>query len=456
MSASTTASLGRALALVFSLAFVAGAARAEESMPAGLQQRLPALLDLYRHFHRHPELSFQEDDSAARIAAALREAGFEVTEGVGGHGVVGVLANGEGPTVLVRGDMDALPVTEETGLPYASEVTAVTEAGVETGVMHACGHDVHMTVLVGTARLLAARRDAWRGTLVAIAQPAEERGAGARAMLRDGLFERFPRPDYNLALHVAADLPAGTIGYMSGYGTANVDSVDITVHGIGGHGAYPHATRDPVVLAANIVQGLQTLVSRTVSPIEPAVVTVGSVHGGSKHNIIPEQVALQLTVRSYTDAVREQLLAGIERVARGEARAFDLPENRLPEVRVKDEHTPAGYNDPALVERVVAAFQARFGEARVREQPPTMGGEDFARYGRQEPRIPSMMFWLGVVHTERYAASERGELTLPSLHSPRFRPDPAPSIETGMRAMAAAALTLLAPEADTRKDRGAR
>lgn len=433
-----------ALLFTLSLALVSGQPAAAAPLEAAVAGRLPALVAFYTDLHRHPELSFAEQRSAGRIAARFREAGFTVTEGVGGHGVVGVLANGSGPTVLIRGDMDALPVTEQTGLDYASDVTVAGAGGERTGVMHACGHDVHMTTLVGTAAELAARREQWRGTLVLIAQPAEERGAGALAMLEDGLFERFPRPDYNLALHVAADLPAGTIGYVSGFGTANVDSVDIRVHGIGGHGAYPHTTRDPVVLAANIVLALQTLVSREVAPTDPAVVTVGAIHGGTKHNIIPDQVQLQLTVRSYSDAVRRQLLDGIARIAEGEARAFGLPEARLPTVSFSDRYTPSGYNDPALVERLVAVFRARFGEERVVPRPPTMGGEDFARYGRQEPRIPSMLFGLGAVPLERWEASEQGEASLPSLHSPFFYPDPAPTIATGVEALTSAALSLLA------------
>lgn len=401
------------------------------------------LLDLYRHLHSNPELSFQEIDTAARLAQELEAAGFDVTRGVGGHGVVALLRNGPGPTVLVRTDMDALPVPEKTGLPYASQVRVRTEAGEDIPVMHACGHDLHMTVFTGTARALAQQRGDWQGTLMLIAQPAEEMGAGARAMLEDGLFTRFPRPDYNLALHMNADLPAGSIGYLSGWGTANVDSVDIQVNGIGGHGAYPHATRDPIVLAAAIIMDLQTLVSREISPMEPAVVTVGSIHGGTKHNIIPDRVDLQLTVRSYSDAVRRQILDGIDRIASGQAMAAGLPADKYPQVLVRDEYTPSGWNDPQMVERLVEVFTRQFGQDRVVEIQPQMWGEDFARYGRQTPAIPSMMFALGAVSAEAYAQAREGKVRLPSLHSPYFAPVPEAAIATGVAAMTEAVKQLL-------------
>jgi len=427
--------------LVISLAAigaVVGAAYAAD--PAPDAAALDDLVALYEDFHAHPELSLNESRSAARIAARFRAAGLEVTTGVGGHGVVGVLRNGDGPTVLVRGDMDALPIVEQTGLPYASDVTVTRDDGTTTGVMHACGHDVHMTVLVGTAERLARSTDAWRGTLVAIAQPAEEIGAGAKAMLEDGLFERFPRPDYNLALHVSSDMPAGTIGYTPGYAWANVDSVDLVVHGIGGHGARPSEAKDPVVLAANIVTGLQTLVSRSVHPLEPAVVTVGAIHGGTKRNIIPDRVDLSLTVRSYSDAVRTELIDGIARIARGEAIAFGVPETLMPEIVVKEHYTPSGYNDPDLVARIVDVFEAAFGEDRVVEKAPVMGGEDFARYGREG--IPSMMFRLGSVPAARIERAKADGSELPSLHSAYFHPEPDTTLATGVEAMTRAVLEL--------------
>lgn len=403
------------------------------------------LIALYVHLHKHPELSFQEQETSARMALELEHAGFQVTTGVGGHGVVAVLENGAGPVLMLRSDMDALPVQEQTGLPYASSVLATQDDGTEVPVMHACGHDVHMTVLVGTARALAASRDTWHGTLVLIAQPAEERGAGARLMLADGLFKRFPQPDYNLALHASAELPAGKIGYTRGYAMANVDSVDIDVRGIGGHGAYPHKTKDPVVLAAELILQLQTIVSREISPLESAVITVGSIHGGSKHNIIGDSVKLQLTVRSYSDETRDYLLRRIREISLGLARTTGLPEELLPEVIIRDEYTPSVYNDPALTDQAVAVLKAQLGEQNVLAVPPVMAGEDFARYGRTEPPVPSLLFWLGTVDPERYSVAMKEGEALPGLHSPLFTPLPAPSIETGVRAFTALARSLLAP-----------
>jgi amidohydrolase len=404
-------------------------------------ERLP----FYEHLHRNPELSFQERETAALLAKTWREAGFEVTEGVGGYGVVGVLSNGDGPMVMLRMDTDGLPVKEQTGLSYASERRALELTGQEVDVMHACGHDVHMTVGTETALNLARDRDAWRGTLMVIAQPAEERGAGARAMLADGLYERFGVPDYNLSLHTLATLPAGQIGFVSGWMLANVDSVDIQLKGIGGHGAYPHNAKDPIVLAASIIMDLQTLVSREIHPIEPAVITVGSIHAGTKHNIIPDAAALQLTVRSYSDATRDTLLKGIERIAINNAKAMGFSDDLLPEVEVKDEYTPALWNDPDLVARGVASMRAAVGEDNVIEVRKEMGGEDFSRYGRTEEKVPGFMIRLGVVPEAKWQAYQRGEMQLPSLHSPFFAPDPELSIDTGVRAMTAMVLDLLAP-----------
>ena len=309
--------------------------------------------------------------------------------------------------------------------------------------MHACGHDMNMTCVLGAARVLAHLKDHWRGTLVVIGQPAEERGGGARAMLADGLFTRFPRPDFCLALHDDAELPAGTVGYRVGYALANVDSVDITIHGVGGHGAYPHKTKDPVVLAAQIIVGLQTIVSREVEPGEPAVVTVGSIHGGTKHNIIPDEVRLQLTVRSYTDEMRQQTLESIKRIVRGQALAAGVAEDRLPEVKVQDDFTPATYNDPALSEKLAGAFKSWFGDAHVIKQKPTMGGEDFSEYGRTEHKIPICMFQVGGVKPEAIKDSEQTGKPLPSLHSPLWAPLPEPTIKTGAAAMTAAVLELM-------------
>lgn len=400
------------------------------------------LLPLYKYLHAHPELSFQEEKTAQRIGKELREAGFDVTENVGGHGIVALMKNGEGPTVMLRTDLDALPVAEQTGLPYASKVTATEQNGQQVSVMHACGHDIHMTAFVGAARELAQQRDQWQGTLMMIGQPAEERGAGARLMLEDGLFKRFPRPDYNLALHANSDLPAGQVSLTSGWALANVDSVDVSIFGVGGHGAYPHATKDPVVIAASFIMNLQTLVAREINPVEPAVVTVGSIHGGAKHNVISDRVDLQLTVRSFSDAVRDQLLAGIERIAKAQATSFGLPDDKMPEVTVQDEFTPSLWNDPDLTSKIKDVLQQAFGTDNVLELPPVMGGEDFARYGRQEPPIPSLLIWLGAVKPATFAAARKDKRPLPSLHSPFFAPEPERTIDTGVKALTQAALSL--------------
>ncbi len=416
---------------------------ARDLVRARVEREYPSLFELYKYLHAHPELSSRETQTAARLAEELRRAGFEVTARIGGHGLAGVLRNGAGPTVLVRTDLDALPVKEQTGLPYASTVTARTEAGDEVPVMHACGHDVHMTCLVGTARVLAGLKDRWHGTLVLLGQPAEETGGGARAMLADGLFQKVPRPDVCVALHDNAQYAAGTVLYTPGYTYANVDSVDLIVHGIGGHGAYPHKTKDPVVLAAQIILGLQTIVSREMQPGEPAVVTVGSIHGGTKYNIIPDEVHLQLTVRSYTDEDRNQLLAAIKRIARGEALAAGLPDDHMPEVKLAEDFTPATYNNPELTERLAGVFKAWFGENRVILKKPSVGGEDFSEYGRTPDKLPICMFEIGGVDPEALKESERTGKALPSLHSSLWAPVPEPTIKTGITAMSAAVLELM-------------
>jgi hippurate hydrolase len=394
---------------------------------------------LYTHIHSHPELALREVKTAARIAAELRQAGFEVTEKVGGTGVVGVLRNGKGPTVLVRADMDALPIIERTGLPYASEVRVPGDGGREVGVMHACGHDVNMTCLVGVARLLGGMKDRWHGTLVFIGQPAEEIGAGARLMLQDGLYRRFPRPDFALGLHCDGRYAAGTVSYREGQVQANVDSVDITVRGKGGHGAAPHRSIDPVVLAARIVLDLQTLVSREQNPIEPAVVTVGSIHGGTKHNIIPNEVQLQLTVRTLSDKSRKEILEGIVRIARAAAQGARAPE---PVVTLRPgEFTPSLYNDPVLTRKLTTLFGHVLGKDRVVERPMSMGGEDFSQYVRAG--ATGCYFFLGCQSPEKLAeAQKKGEL-LPSVHTDQFAPVPEPTIKTGLLAMTSAVLDLL-------------
>jgi hippurate hydrolase len=411
---------------------------------ADIKQRIAddyeRLAALYKHLHSNPELSLHEVRTSARLARELKDSGFEVTERVGGYGVVGVLKNGDGPTVMVRTDMDALPVIEQTGLPYASKVHVRDKNENEVGVMHACGHDMHMTCWVGVARVLARMKERWKGTLVFIGQPAEEVGAGARMMLEAGLFKKFPKPDYALALHCAANLPHGSVAYTEGLAMANVDSVDIVVHGKGGHGAAPHTTIDPIVLAARIVLDLQTLVSRETNPVDPAVVTVGSIHGGSKHNIIPNEVRLQLTVRSTKDTVRKHLLDGIQRIADAAAKGAGAPP---PDVTIRpEEFTPALSNDPELTRKTVALFKDVLGADKVLARPPMMGGEDFSRYGRA--RVPICLFWLGTIDPKRVAdaESEKGK-PLPSLHSDSFAPVPEPTIKTGVMAMSAAVLNLM-------------
>ena len=420
-----------------------GAAEVEDQLRSQLQQVYPSVETLYQQLHARPELSFQEKETAARLAQELKQNGFEVTQHVGGHGLVGVLRNGAGPTVLLRTDLDALPVKEQTGLAYASQVLAPDDAGRQVPVMHACGHDVHMAVFVGTGRLLAKLRTHWKGTLVLIGQPAEERGAGARAMLEDGLFTRFPKPDYALALHVAAQLPAGSVALAEGFAMANVDSVDILIRGVGGHGAYPHTTKDPILIAAQTILALQTIVSREVPPTEPAVVTVGSIQAGTKHNIIPDEARLQLTIRSFSDEVRAQILAAVRRITEGIARTAGLPEELLPTVTVSDEFTPALYNHPDLTRRLAKRFSQVLGPAQVLPGKPVMGGEDFGRYGRTPDRIPICLFALGAVDPARVAAASQGKERLPSLHSPFFAPLPEPTLKTGLLAMTSAVLELM-------------
>lgn len=444
------------LLLIALLCFVAlataGTRGREQSLDGLINGEIASLVSTYKMLHAAPELSHREAKTSAFLAGELRSLGFTVTERVGkyersewtGYGVVAVMKNGAGPTVLVRTDMDALPVEEKTGLPYASTVRTKTDAGQDTGVMHACGHDIHITTLIGTARMLVRLKDKWRGTLVLIGQPAEETIDGARAMLNDGLYTRFPRPDYAIALHDNSDLEAGKIGYTPGYSLASSNSVDITVRGVGGHGSRPEATKDPIVIAAQIVLALQTIVSRENSPLDPAVVTVGSIHGGTRYNIIPDEVRLQLTVRAYKEEVRQKILAAIERIAKNTALAAGVPSDRLPVVKVSEtEATPATYNDPALAERLAATFAKALGQENVVRLPPVMGSEDFGRYGLDGHQIPTFMFWLGAVDPAKVAESKRNGTQLPSLHSSLFEPLPEPTLRTGVKAMTSAVLELM-------------
>ncbi len=438
-----------AIALLFAIT-----AHAQQRLEPLAEKEMPSLIALYKKLHAAPELSHQEKETAVIIARELRAAGFEVTENVGkfddptltSYGLVGVLRNGDGPTVLIRADMDGLPVTEATGLPYASKVRGKNPQGQDVGVMHACGHDIHMTSFIGTARLLAATKSQWRGTVLMIGQPAEESVTGAKAMLADGLYTRFLRPDFAIALHDSTDLPAGTVGYATGFALSSATSVDIVVRGIGAHGSRPEAGKDPIVLASQIVVALQTIVSREVPPLDPAVVTVGSFHGGTRHNIIPDEARLQLTIRAYKEEVRRQILAAIERIAVNTARAAGIPDHLLPTVTVTPIYAPATYNDPAVAARLVPVWKRVLGDDRVVETSPVMGAEDFGRFAgpADKPEIPSLMFWIGGADPAKIRGSKEKGTPLPSLHSALWAPVPEPTIRGAVLAMTAAALDLLA------------
>jgi len=427
---------------------------AQESPQQLADAELPSLLTIYKDIHTHPELSTQEQRTSALLAKELKAVGCDVTENVGKYekpnekcyGVVGLMKNGDGPVVLVRTDLDALPVQEETGLPYASTVVSKNEKGDDVHVMHACGHDVHVSTLIGVARSLAKLKDQWHGTIVFVGQPAEELGTGARAMLRDGLYTRWPKPNYALGFHDKADLDIHHIGVTEGYTSANVDSVDVTVHGIGGHGAYVHRTKDPIVLAAEIINQWQTIASRETNPLDPIVVTVGSIHGGTKHNIIPNEVKMQLTVRTYKADVREHVLAAIERIARGCATAAGIPADKMPTVSVEqDQFTPAAYNNPELTKRLVGVWKKALGDQNAEMVDATMGGDDFSEYSLlPEHSIPAVYFHVGAVDPAKMAESKKpGSPPLPTLHSSKFAPVPEPTIRTGVVAMTTAVVDLM-------------
>ena len=422
-------------------------AAAPAPLPAAVKADYDAsLARLFDWFHRNPELSFVEHRTAARMAQELRGVpGLTVTEKVGGTGVVGVMTNGAGPVVLVRADMDGLPVEEKSGLPNASTVRQVDQDGVEKPVMHACGHDVHITAMVGTARQLAARRDQWRGTVVFVVQPAEERVGGARAMLEDGLYRRFPKPDYALAFHVAAQLPTGMLSASESIQASSSDSVDVTVHGVGAHGASPHTGKDPVYIGAQIVSALQGIISRERSPLKPGVITVGAFHAGSKHNIISDRADLQVTVRANDEETRAQLIAAIRRVAEGIGRANGLPDDRLPVVKVV-EGTPTTINDGPLARRLNGVFARTFGEAAMRPfEQGGMGAEDFAYFVQPELGVKGYYFAVGGTPPAAFDAAKAGGPPVPSHHSPLFKIDPEPSVRLGTEAMTTAVLELLAP-----------
>ena len=425
-------------ALIAGLASSIAQAQAASPAMGPLDSMYPDLEKLYLDLHQTPELSNHEEKTSAKLATRLKALGYDVTTGVGGFGVVAVLKNGKGPTVLLREDMDALPVEERTGVAYASKVTTKDDSGATVSVMHACGHDIHMTGLIGAATLLAKAKDRWRGTLVLVAQPAEEKGNGAMAMIKDGLFTKFPRPDFAIGFHDSAMVPAGKVTLVGGYANANVDSVDLTIYGRGGHGAYPHTTVDPIVIAARTIMALQTIVSRETKPTDPAVVTVGSIHGGTKHNIIPDEVKLLISVRTYKEDVRKRILAAIDRIAKAEAIAAGAP--KPPKMELS-EGTNAVYNDPALTKRISDALARTLGASNVEVAEPVMGSEDFSEFGRAG--IPSLQYNVGAVNVAKYEASKKDGTPLPSLHSSEFAPDPQPTIKTGVVSLTAAALEVL-------------
>jgi amidohydrolase len=420
-----------------------------QEVPALVSQQLPGLVTTYKGIHAAPELSHHEAKTSALLAEEMRKAGFTVTERVGkypdgsqAYGVVGILKNGAGPTLLVRADMDALPVTEKTGLPYASVVRGKNPAGQDVGVMHACGHDIHVTTMVGLAHNMAALKSRWHGTLMLVGQPSEETIDGAKAMLADHLYERFGKPDMAIALH-DSNLPAGKVSVVPGPALASSTSIDVVMRGVGSHGAAPEMGKDPIVMASEFVVDLQTVVSRSVPPQQPAVVTVGDIHGGTKRNIIPDEVKMELTTRCYSEAVRQTIIEGVKRTAKGVAIAAGVPEDRMPVVTVlEDESTPAMINDRALSARLQKLFVAKLGAANVVETPPIMGSEDFGIFSLNE-KIPAVIFWLGAYDPAKVAESERTGVTLPSLHSPFFAPLPEPALRTGVAAMTDAALDLL-------------
>jgi hippurate hydrolase len=412
---------------------------AQRNLTSEIDAIYPDIEALYKDLHRNPELAFQETQTAAKLAARLRALGFEVTTGVGKTGVVAIMKNGAGPTVMLRTELDALPVAEKTGLPFASSATTKNAAGQLVPVMHACGHDIHMSAWAGTARIMAGQKDRWRGTLMLVGQPAEEGLGGATAMLKDGLFTRFPRPDFALSLHDDDTMPSGTIGYRAGLFRAMSDRVEITVYGRGGHAAMPHNTIDPVVLAARIVLSLQTIVSRENNPSDPVVITVGSIHGGTQGNIIPDEVKLELSVRTLTTQVRTRTLAAIRRVARGEAEAAGAP--REPLVTAPDAAPPPVVNDPALISRLAAALKGAMGDHSVIEMPAKMTSEDFAQYGAAG--VPIALLHIGAVNQATLEGSRRTGIPVPAPHSPEWAPEYEPTLKSAVRAEVTALLELL-------------
>jgi len=441
----------RAFVLALAMIFPGLAIRtaAQSNLDDKIDSNIADWVGTYKYLHEHPELSTEEKETSAVLAGQLKRMGYQVADhfgqyqdGKAAYGVVAVLRSGNGPTLYVRTDMDALPVTENTGLSYASKVQEKRANG-EVGVMHACGHDLHMTVLLGAAKMMAETRDKWNGTLVLIGQPAEEGFGGAEAMLRAGLYGKFPKPDYVIALHDSAMLPAGTVGWHAGPLLAGADSLDITIRGFGGHGAMPNATKDPIVIGAELVVALQTIVSRESDPLTPTVVTVGSFHAGTKHNIIPDEAHLQLTVRTMTPAQRESVLAAIKRMTNGIAEAAGIPAERAPIIEWSKINVPATINDAALTQRVAASLEKALGKENVWPGEPIMASEDFSRFGMEDPKPPISMFWLGASDPEKWKEAKGKGARLPGPHSSEFAPLPEPAIRTGVKAMTSAATDLL-------------
>jgi amidohydrolase len=422
-----------------------------QTLPAIVNSELPGLVETYKGIHTHPELSHHEEHTSALLAGELRKAGYQVTDHIGkypdgsqAYGLVAILENGPGPRLLIRTDMDALPVIEETGLPYASQVKTKNAAGQDVGVMHACGHDIHITTMIGTARALAALKKQWHGTVMLIGQPSEELVDGARAMLADRLYERFGTPDMVIGLHDTNTRAAGTVGITSGPAMAGVTSVDVLLRGIGGHGARPQEGKDPVVMAAEFIVQLQTIVSRQENPRDPAVVTVGDIHGGTKRNIIPNEVKLELTTRAFTDPSMQIILDGVRRTAQGVALSAGVPADLAPVVTIlPNESAPPTYNDPALTAKVRSALVTALGKNNVLDEEPIMASEDFGIFGLEGHHIPTVLFWLGAIEPAKFAAAAAAGKLEPGLHTSRFQPDPELTLRTGITSMTSVAMSLL-------------
>jgi hippurate hydrolase len=441
----------KAIAAAGLVLFACTAAVQAQDVPSFVDAETPALLTTYKDIHAHPELSHFEERTSGLLAAALREAGYTVTERVGrypdgsqAYGVVGILKNGAGPTLMMRADMDALPIVEETGVPYASHVTTKNKSGQTVGVMHACGHDVHTTVMIGTARTMAAMKSQWHGTLMMVGQPSEETIDGAKAMLADHLYERFGKPDRIIGLHDTNELAAGTLGLTSGVMQASSTSIDVVIRGIGGHGAHPSAGRDPITLAALYITQIQTIVSREEDPTDPTVVTVGDIHGGTKRNIIPDDVKLELTTRSFSDKSRNTVIQGLKDMAAGITASAGLPPEKAATVTVlDDESTPVEYNDPAMTAQVKTILVKALGADHVFDMPRVMGSEDVGIFALPDHQIPLVYFRLGAMDPQKLAAAHAAGKELPGPHTSKFEPLPEPTLLTGVTAMTTVGMALL-------------